>query len=207
MLNFRKIWGRTDYTLQDLRDQTKFLLYDLQPNSSYFLQIQAIVHYGKEKIKGEKSGLVLNTTNFINVSDTQTDLLLHQRHSIEGLDVRKPFWSKNDLKTRIVWKSKKNMKYNVTWWTTDSGNLPQIKLYEITKGPRYDLHSLRFNSRYSATVREITQKPTKSTQDTSITFSTPACGEILKRYKKVKSLAPFNLWNYLFNIVQGSIYL
>ncbi|KAK9702792.1 Fibronectin type III domain [Popillia japonica] len=188
----RRLNGATDSVLVRMqsvpKEQTKFLLYDLQPNSSYFLQIQAIVHYGKDKIKGEKSGLVLNTTNFVNVSTVQTGLILYQPHSIDGLNVRKPFWSNSNLKTRIVWKAKKNMKYNVTWWTAESSNLPQVKLYEITKGPKFDLHSLRFNSRYNAMVKEITQKPTKSTQDTSITFTTPTCQDLLKRYKKVKCI-------------------
>lgn len=67
------------------------------------------------------------------VSTVQTGLILYQPHSIDGLNVRKPFWSNSNLKTRIVWKAKKNMKYNVTWWTAESSNLPQVKLYEITK--------------------------------------------------------------------------
>lgn len=37
-------------------------------------------------------------------------------------------------------------------------------------------------------VKEITQKPTKSTQDTSITFTTPTCQDLLKRYKEVKCI-------------------
>lgn len=49
-----------------LQDTTEFLLQDLQPKSQYFLQIQGLLQYGKERLKGEKSGLVLNTTDFIN---------------------------------------------------------------------------------------------------------------------------------------------
>ncbi|XP_068910205.1 anosmin-1 isoform X3 [Tenebrio molitor] len=51
------------------KDRTRFLLEDLQPNSLYFLQIQALVQFGKNRLKGQKSGLVLNTTNYTNVSD------------------------------------------------------------------------------------------------------------------------------------------
>lgn len=48
------------------QDHTKFLLRELQPNSLYFLQIQALVQYGKVRLRGEKSGLILNTTNYTN---------------------------------------------------------------------------------------------------------------------------------------------
>ncbi|XP_050497883.1 anosmin-1 isoform X2 [Diabrotica virgifera virgifera] len=50
------------------KDTTHFLIQGLQPNSQYFLQVQGLLQYGKERLKGEKSGLVLNTTDFVNDS-------------------------------------------------------------------------------------------------------------------------------------------
>lgn len=48
------------------QDVTRFDLKNLQPNSLYFLQVQALAQFGKERLKGEKAALVLNTTNHTN---------------------------------------------------------------------------------------------------------------------------------------------
>lgn len=125
------------------QDQTKFELKNLQANSLYFLQVQALAQFGKEKLKGEKAQLVLNTTNYTNGNNPNTlcsylninfDIPVTEppnkteitnkenekktvNSKVEGLHVEKIYWEKNKLLARVSWKRKKySTKYTVTWW-------------------------------------------------------------------------------------------
>lgn len=102
----------------------------------YFLQVQALVEYGKMRLKGEKSGLILNTTNISNgqliLNLTLKIFSIFKLHfseifnssfdngngnRIKDLHLQKLFWTHGDLRARIVWKSGKNiLRYTVNWW-------------------------------------------------------------------------------------------
>ncbi|KAJ8956788.1 hypothetical protein NQ314_006664 [Rhamnusium bicolor] len=177
--------------LERSRDQTHFLLQNLQPNSLYFLQVQALVQFGKERLKGEKSGLVLNTTNYTNVSDNALIVDENIESRVDGLQLQKLFWSQGDLRARIVWKAKReSLRYTITWWTgpchgnTNAYN--HFKLAATTKASHFDLYDLQFNCRYRVSVREMSEEGMKSIQDTSVTFATPKCTTFKASHKKIR---------------------
>ncbi|KAK9884418.1 hypothetical protein WA026_007265 [Henosepilachna vigintioctopunctata] len=177
------------------RDQTMFLLNDLQPNSLYFLQVQALVQFGNERLKGEKSGYILNTTAFVN--HTNNDIVpfnLNAKLKTKGLHLERIFWSQGELRARISWKSRKDTKrYAVSWWTTSCNGSHQgnnhFRVAASTKAYRFDLYELQFNCRYKVNVREIPSTGLRSSEDTTLAFSTPPCNSFRSSYKKAKCMS------------------
>jgi len=49
-----------------LQDVLKFSLKHLEPESLYFLQVQALSQFGRERLKGEKAAIFLNTADHKN---------------------------------------------------------------------------------------------------------------------------------------------
>lgn len=45
------------------KEQTSCLLKELQVGFQYFLQVQALAQFGRNRLKGEKAAIILNTTN------------------------------------------------------------------------------------------------------------------------------------------------
>ncbi|XP_044258305.1 anosmin-1 isoform X2 [Tribolium madens] len=173
------------------KEQTRFLLQNLQPNSLYFLQIQALAQYGKSRLKGEKSGLVLNTTNYMNVTHSLVSTKSPIRNKIQDLQVLKIYWSQNSLKAKIIWKpGKDSSKYAVSLWAwpchKNSKSRNHFKLAVTTKMSHYVLTNLEFEYRYRVSVRSISEEGIKSVEDTSITFLVPSCSEFKKTNQKAK---------------------
>ncbi|XP_044757582.1 anosmin-1 [Coccinella septempunctata] len=174
------------------RDQTNFFLNDLQPNSLYFLQIQALVQFGNERLKGEKSGYILNTTSFNNFTNNEiVPLNLNARSKPRGLQLEKIFWSQGELRARISWKPKKGtQRYTVSWWTGscnesyDGHN--HFKVAATTKAYRFDLYDLQFSCRYKVSVRESPPNGSRISEDTILSFSTPSCDSFKNIYRKTK---------------------
>jgi hypothetical protein len=48
------------------QDVMKFALKNLEPDSLYFLQVQALAQFGRERLKGEKAAIFLNTADHKN---------------------------------------------------------------------------------------------------------------------------------------------
>ncbi|KAG5883095.1 hypothetical protein JTB14_027892 [Gonioctena quinquepunctata] len=197
---YRVFWSRRLYGAKALDsvlvhqevipgDQTYFKLQNLEPNSQYFLQIQGLVQFGKQKLKGEKSGDILNTT--INENDNAQVLDAAGREKIEEVLLQKLMWNRGKLTARITWKNSRNSsKYNVTWWSNPFHRKVKgrnhFKLSETTKKNFFDLYDLQFDCRYRVSVRAVSAKRVKSAQDTYITFTTPKCSTYRKSHKKIK---------------------
>ncbi|KAL3278358.1 hypothetical protein HHI36_013688 [Cryptolaemus montrouzieri] len=172
-------------------DQTNFLLHNLQPNSLYFLQVQALVQFGNERLKGDKSGYILNTTSYNNFTNNDVvPLNLSTRSKKRGLYLEKIFWSQDELKARITWKPKKStQQYTVRWWMdscNENYNGRNHKKAATIKGYRFDLYDLKFNCRYRVSVRNISSNGSQSSGDTILTFSTPSCKSFKSLYEKAK---------------------
>lgn len=185
------------------KDQTKFELKNLQANSLYFLQVQALAQFGKERLKGEKAALVLNTTNHTNVTDSPNSAALtdnsrdKKKHNVsstkvEGLHIQRVFWSKDKILARIAWKMRKpSTKYTVTWWTgpcqNSSRNISShLQMAVTTKSTHLDIFNLDFKCRYRVSVREVTSEGLKSFHEAAVTFSTPSCHDLAKKAHKDK---------------------
>jgi len=44
----------------------KFALKHLEPDSQYFLQVQAFAQFGHERLKGDKANIIFNTSDYKN---------------------------------------------------------------------------------------------------------------------------------------------
>ncbi|XP_056640275.1 anosmin-1 [Diorhabda sublineata] len=173
------------------KNTTHFTLRDLQPHSQYFLQVQGILQYGKERLNGEKSGLVLNTTDFVNEKDNTLDLGKSNTYKIEGLRLQKLTWNKGKLKAKIIWNpSREYAKYSVTWWATPCDGrmnaFKHLKVAAMTKDTYFDLIDLQFNCRYKVSVKIVWPDEAKSKHNTFVTFTTPKCSEFKENHKKVR---------------------
>ncbi|XP_049821559.1 anosmin-1-like isoform X2 [Aethina tumida] len=173
------------------KDQTYFILENIQPNSLYFLQVQALSQFDKERLRGDKSGLVLNTTNFTNVTDNLLVPYSSTEKRIDGLHLQKLYIFKGNLRGRVAWNGKGvSMKYTVTWWkgTCHSGRsgFGHLKFAATTKATHFELYDLQFNCRYRVGVREVSSEGMKTMHDTSVTFATPSCKNFKSHHKKIK---------------------
>ncbi|XP_077285374.1 anosmin-1-like [Arctopsyche grandis] len=180
------------------KDQTYFEIKGLEPRSQYFLQVQAISQFGAIRLKSEKSAIVINTTNYSNDSVIPSEGNSSKRsaeHKIEGLQVQKMYWSKNQLSARLVWKpsrirSTKNIRYSVQWWTTscDIEN-DDFKVRKqttvLTDMPRTELYDLHFSCKYNINVIRISNGDNYSSR-AMISFTTPSCQQFQLKTKKEK---------------------
>ncbi|CAH1374123.1 unnamed protein product [Tenebrio molitor] len=174
------------------KDRTRFLLEDLQPNSLYFLQIQALVQFGKNRLKGQKSGLVLNTTNYTNVTVFRTGLSLKSvlKSKVEGLHLQKLYWSRRGLKGRISWRPQKdNATYTINLWTGpcygSSKSQNKFKLAATSRVAHFDLSDLHFDCQYKVAVRKVADQG--GSEDT-LTFFTPNCDDFKRKNRKTRCI-------------------
>ncbi|XP_074039130.1 anosmin-1 Kallmann syndrome 1 [Leptinotarsa decemlineata] len=170
-------------------NQTHFKLRNLEPNSQYFLQIQGLAQFGKQRLKGEKSGDLLNTT--VNENDNALVLDTSGKEKIETLHLQKLTWSKGKLTARIMWKSfNRTSKSIVTWWSNACHGRVKgqkhFKLSEVTKANFFILYDLQFDCRYRVSVKDSSAKRSKAAQDTYVTFTTPKCSTFKKSHRKTK---------------------
>ncbi|KDR22073.1 Anosmin-1 [Zootermopsis nevadensis] len=172
----------------------KFALKNLEPDSLYFLQVQALTQFGHERLKGEKAAIFLNTADHINVSEV--NIGSHDGNGkrsvgrVEGLKVQKLYWSRGQLLAKIIWTPRPIMKgvssprYTVAWW---SGHChgpgvttlqPRSQLAATTEVAQYDLYDLSFCCKYRVAVRETNPGGGNVQHEATLMFMTPACSEL-----------------------------
>lgn len=62
---FVKVY-RKHFCFKMFQNIMKFALKHLEPESHYFLQVQAFAQFGHERLKGEKESIVFNTSDYKN---------------------------------------------------------------------------------------------------------------------------------------------
>ncbi|PSN44614.1 hypothetical protein C0J52_19788 [Blattella germanica] len=174
----------------------KFSLKHLEPESLYFLQVQALSQFGRERLKGEKAAIFLNTADYKNVSEVSIGS--HDGNGkrstgrVEGLKVQRVYWNRSQLMARIVWaqrpvmKEVSSLRYTVAWWSEHCQSYgtttvqPRMQLAATTEVAQYDLYDLSFSCKYRVTVRETHPHGGHSHQhEASLMFMTPTCHEVL----------------------------
>jgi hypothetical protein len=58
--------NRKHFCSEIFQNIMKFALKNLEPESLYFLQVQAFAQFGHERLKGEKAAIFLNTSEYKN---------------------------------------------------------------------------------------------------------------------------------------------
>ncbi|GFG40022.1 hypothetical protein Cfor_10570 [Coptotermes formosanus] len=173
----------------------KFALKHLEPESLYFLQVQAFAHFGHERLKGEKAAILLNTSDYKNVSEINTGS--HDGNGkrsagqIERLRVQKIYWNHGQLLARLVWtptptvKEVSSPRYTVTWWSGQCQGpsvttpQPHSQLAATTEVSQYDLYDLSFCCKYRVAVRETNPGGGSIHQhEATLIFVTPACSDL-----------------------------
>ncbi|XP_069669026.1 anosmin-1 [Periplaneta americana] len=177
------------------RDVMKFSLKHLEPESLYFLQVQALAQFGRERLKGEKAAIFLNTADHKNVSEMS--ITSHDGNGkrstgrVEGLKVQKVYWSRGQLLARITWTPRAIMKetsfrYTVAWWSghcqehgVNATLQPRIQLAATTEASQYDLYDLSFCCKYRVTVRETNPNGGSTHHhEATLMFMTPSCHDL-----------------------------
>ncbi|KAJ9575486.1 hypothetical protein L9F63_007644 [Diploptera punctata] len=178
-----------------LQDVLKFSLKHLEPESLYFLQVQALSQFGRERLKGEKAAIFLNTADYKNVTEVTIGAYegngKRSTGRIEGLKVQRVFWHRSQLMARISWLSRpvlketSSPKYTVAWWSGHCRNQttitpqPRMQLAATTEIAQYDLYDLNFSCKYRVTVRELYPDGGNSHHhEATLMFMTPTCHEV-----------------------------
>ncbi|XP_022196972.2 anosmin-1 [Nilaparvata lugens] len=135
------------------KDKTEFILKKLQPDSQYFLQVEAYSQFGSERLRSDKASLPFNTTNY------KTD---HWKPGKLKLVLKKAWkWVANkdkELRAQISWKSPKQSslrpQYMVSWATT-SHCVNKTDVQVITQNTYLELTCLQPGCKYKVRVQEM----------------------------------------------------
>ncbi|CAG9818350.1 unnamed protein product [Phaedon cochleariae] len=202
ILKYRVFWSRRIYDSMALdsvliyqqivpKTQTYLQLQNLQPNSLYFLQVQALVQFGVGRLKGEKSGLVLNTTSYINEDDNAL-VLDANNDNLGEVQLLRLAWQKGNLQARVVWKhpGKYSNKYRIKWWSSPGqprkNRLKAFKQSVTIKGSHFDISDLQFDCQYRISIKYISKKRRRAEEDAFISFTTPTCSVLQKSLRRLK---------------------
>ncbi|RZF43467.1 hypothetical protein LSTR_LSTR001728 [Laodelphax striatellus] len=133
------------------KDKTEFILKKLQPNSRYFLQVEAYSQFGSERLRSERASIPFNTTRYKNDHWKPGKLKL----------VLKKAWKwvgDDDVRAQISWKSPKQAaqpsQYMVSWATTPNC-VNKTEVDVITQNTYFELTCLQPGCKYKVKVQEM----------------------------------------------------
>ncbi|XP_036401883.1 anosmin-1-like [Megalops cyprinoides] len=172
-------------------------LEDLQANSCYTAELQAVTYWGQVRLKSAKASLNFSTTHFNHTGKPLSKLKKFEEVTagfIPGkqfkwpLGVGNPFYQDGLLQVRIYWKKRGDpavTRYHVQW-------VPEFCSHNETRGPAksitqenyINLPDLLFSCKYRVTVH-VTGAGGRSKAE-SITFLTPSCSTLrAKSHKQI----------------------
>lgn len=175
--------------------QLEFQLPELEPDTTYFVQVQAISRYGDVKLKSEKSSVYITTyplpRSAERVVATPSVVIrpLPTPAAIHVLEVDNPFYQNGLLKA------------NISWSLPDDPDSPEIEKYFVYWAPEvciaadklddglakvmsasthelfFVIYDLRFDCRYLVRIQPVT-KMAVTGPETHMSFPTPPCTDV-----------------------------
>ncbi|XP_031763204.2 anosmin-1 isoform X2 [Galleria mellonella] len=176
------------------KDQTSIDIKDLQANSMYFLQVQAISQFGLGKLRSDKAAVFYNTpgSNVNQKQDSPPQLLRKRDRKIKGLKLHKVLWNSNRLKAKISWdpvaNNEERGKYYVYWRTQKCQNPKKLKkdFSATTEETTFEIYELDYQCSYIVNVNKLQRN---KYPDSELIVTVPSC-EYFKQ--KVNNGTRFN---------------
>ncbi|XP_074657809.1 anosmin-1-like [Tubulanus polymorphus] len=178
-------------------DQFTYTLKDMEPDTTYFVQVQAVCHYGEERLKSERASIYIVTEPLITNNDKQQESPVHVDAAVMGLPtppplrnvtVDKPFYENGLLKATIHWVIPSGHKEKIhkflIHWTPDvciamatlDGPLSKT-ISATTHDTQFMIYDLRFDCRYVVKVQPVSQEGAVGPTSHAI-FNTPSCSDV-----------------------------
>ncbi|XP_069755216.1 anosmin-1b [Narcine bancroftii] len=166
---------------------------DLQPNTQYLLQIQAVANWGQKRLKSTKTLFFFTTPSTdiqSNQAKTTTEVTnelppIHKIFDVGSLEAAVPYFHGNQLQVKVHWKKAKEESlkdhntYLLTWVPeTCAMNNSQIQKHATVKGTHFIISGLLFACDYKVTVQPIILKGQAPKAMTYVT--TPHCSSSIK---------------------------
>ncbi|KAK2143645.1 hypothetical protein LSH36_824g02009 [Paralvinella palmiformis] len=178
-------------------DQLQFDVPDLDPETTYLVQIQAICQYGDTRLKSDKASIYINTYPLsraaqIVLTTTRLPLeveILQTPPPLTALKVDAPFFQNGLLRANVSWSviqdgSGVSVKKSLLQWSPDAciadssldNGLPKL-LTATTQDQYFVIYELRFDCRYVVKLIPISEQGAMG-EESRISFVTPSCGEV-----------------------------
>ncbi|XP_072113041.1 anosmin-1-like [Mobula birostris] len=195
--------------------KNEFEIEDLQPNTQYLVQVQAVANWGQKRLKSSKAMLFFTTpstdsqTNYATPTTEVSNELLptHPMLDIGSLEAAAPYYHGNQLQVKVHWKKakeeslKNHNTYLLTWVPESCAvNNSQIQHYATVKGTHFIISGLLFACEYKVTVQPITlqgQAPQAVIYVTTPHCSSSITAKVLKRLFCTKTVNDIFLWDYI----------
>ncbi|XP_062900908.1 anosmin-1b [Mobula hypostoma] len=179
--------------------ENEFEIEDLQPNTQYLVQVQAVANWGQKHLKSSKAMLFFTTpstdsqTNYATPTTEVSNELLptHPMLDVGSLEAAAPYYHGNQLQVKVHWKKakeeslKNHNTYLLTWVPESCAvNNSQIQHYATVKGTHFIISGLLFACEYKVTVQPITlqgQAPQAVIYVTTPHCSSSITAKVLKR--------------------------
>nr|XP_023673228.1 anosmin-1 isoform X2 [Paramormyrops kingsleyae] len=176
--------------------QTYVDLEDLQANSSYIVELQAVTYWGQVRLKSPKATLQFSTAHVNHTNSLfkskKAEMLVGGRNTGKrapaALEVGTPFYQDGQLQVRVYWKKTGDQpasRHHVQWSPEScSYNETAATGKSSTQENYINLPGLMFSCKYKVTVHMMTSKGRSKTEST--TFLTPPCSVVqVKSHKPI----------------------
>ncbi|XP_068081985.1 anosmin-1 [Anabrus simplex] len=94
----------------------RFVLKSLEPESLYFLQVQAMAQFGRERLKSEKAAMFLNTSNHANTPEIPAPR--RPVRELQDFRIQELSWTQGQLTAKLVWHPpprRTRSRYVISW--------------------------------------------------------------------------------------------
>ncbi|GAB1605642.1 hypothetical protein Ahia01_000846500, partial [Argonauta hians] len=162
-------------------------LKDLDPNTQYLVQVQAIVQVGKKRYRSAKESMQM-------VTDKINAFILRSEHNVKvyNLTVGRPYFQSGSLKVKVYWKitpedAHKISKYLIYWQNTEDcqklskkGKIffNSEKQNAQTRSTYFELYDLIYDCTYEIEVVTVNLSDQQGAL-VNVSFTTPPCEKIL----------------------------
>ncbi|CAH1781660.1 unnamed protein product [Owenia fusiformis] len=180
-------------------DKREFELKNLEPDTRYMIQIQALAPYGNRKLKSEKVSLEIETyplsqsterdrttpsPSIITEVDTAPPVTFPIPGTVQNITFEKPFYQNGLLKARISWLAPDSfddgiLRYDLQWSPNACIALEDRvrTMSDHTENEYFELYDLKFDCQYQVKVIPVSTNHIVGMVGHAI-FYTPECPDV-----------------------------
>nr|XP_006817944.1 PREDICTED: anosmin-1-like [Saccoglossus kowalevskii] len=170
-------------------DQHYVKLENLYADSTYYVEVQAFSQWGKQKLRSNRTSLMLTTRDIAQADEPPNAYRGHKKiHSVppgplEGVTVEVPFWHHGDLKARVHWGQPqtggKTNKFLIYWGTSTCLGLKSFSPMEgaTSHDKFFDIYNLLFHCQYEVKIKPVAIDGVFGPESV-VHFFTPLCSEV-----------------------------
>ncbi|XP_013380671.1 anosmin-1 [Lingula anatina] len=176
-------------------NQNSYTIKNLKPDTTYFVEVQAICRYGRKKLRSRRRSFYITTYAIptappVSERPTVFDMAyldLPMPPTVLNLTVPEVYFSEGQLRAKVTWLTTATpadfvlvQKYTVHWVALVCQDEPQteaIKKGATTHDTLFTLYDLEYSCHYEVMVRSVSAEGRQSTVTTA-RFYTPSCHSV-----------------------------